>query len=124
PLVLVLVGAGRRTGPRGLLVDHRYTRARVLIARALLRVLRAVPGRLLAALAGTRRRTGLVLVVVLARVLFVSVKPHVQPPIGARGLAPQNNCVPSIPMRCTPTRLSTIDFAVAVPTPTGPPLAL
>ena len=47
-----------------------------------------------------------------------------QPPIGARGLAPQKTCVPSIPMMCTNTRFSTIDFAVAVPTPTGPPLAL
>ena len=47
-----------------------------------------------------------------------------QPPIGARGLAPQNSCVPSIPMRCTSTMLSTIDFAVAVPTPTGPPLGV
>ena len=49
---------------------------------------------------------------------------HGQPPIGARGLAPQKTWVPSIPIRCTSTMLSTIDFAVAVPTPTGPPLAL
>ena len=42
---------------------------------------------------------------------------HAQPPIGARGLAPQKSCVPSIPMRCTSTMFSTIDFAVAVPTP-------
>jgi hypothetical protein len=49
---------------------------------------------------------------------------HRQPPIGARGLAPQNTWVPSIPMRCTSTMLSTMDFAVAVPTPTGPPLAV
>ncbi len=48
----------------------------------------------------------------------------VHPPIGARGFAPQNTCVPSMPTRCTSTMLSTIDFAVAVPTPTGPPLAL
>ena len=48
----------------------------------------------------------------------------VQPPMGARGLAPQKSCVPSMPIRCTSTMLSTIDFAVAVPTPTGPPLAL
>jgi hypothetical protein len=47
-----------------------------------------------------------------------------QPPIGARGLAPQNSCVPSIPIRCTETMLTTIDLAVAVPTPTGPPLAV
>ena len=47
-----------------------------------------------------------------------------QPPIGARGFAPQNTCVPSIPMRCTSTMFSTIDFAVAVPTPTGPPPAV
>jgi hypothetical protein len=46
------------------------------------------------------------------------------PPIGARGLAPQKTCVPSIPISVTNTRLRTIDFAVAVPTPTGPPLAL
>jgi hypothetical protein len=49
---------------------------------------------------------------------------HSQPPMGARGFAPQKTCVPNIPMRCTRTMLSTIDFAVAVPTPTGPPLAL
>ena len=47
-----------------------------------------------------------------------------QPPIGARGFAPQNSCVPSIPMMCTETMLTTIDLAVAVPTPTGPPLAV
>ena len=49
---------------------------------------------------------------------------HGQPPIGARGLAPQKSWVPSMPMRWTTTMLSTIDFAVAVPTPTGPPPAL
>ncbi len=49
---------------------------------------------------------------------------HGQPPIGARGLAPQNTWVPSIPMRWTSTMFSTIDFAVALPTPTGPPLAV
>jgi hypothetical protein len=49
---------------------------------------------------------------------------HRQPPIGARGFAPQNSWVPSIPIRCTSTMLSTIDFAVARPTPTGPPLAV
>ena len=43
-----------------------------------------------------------------------------QPPIGARGFLPQKICVPSIPTRCTATVFSTIDFAVAVPTPTGP----
>ena len=32
--------------------------------------------------------------------------------------------VPSIPMRCTSTMFKTIDLAVAVPTPTGPPPAL
>jgi hypothetical protein len=46
------------------------------------------------------------------------------PPIGAFGLKPQNTCVPSIPIRCTPTVLKTIDLAVAVPTPTGPPDAV
>jgi hypothetical protein len=46
------------------------------------------------------------------------------PPIGAFGLNPQKTCVPSIPIRCTPTVLNTIDFAVAVPTPTGPPDAV
>ena len=43
---------------------------------------------------------------------------------GLVGFAPQKSCVPSIPMRCTSTMFSTIDFAVAVPTPTGPPPAL
>jgi hypothetical protein len=46
------------------------------------------------------------------------------PPIGALGLAPQKTRVPIIPMMCTSTMLSTIDFAVAVPTPTGPPDAV
>jgi hypothetical protein len=32
--------------------------------------------------------------------------------------------VPTIPTRCTITVLRTIDFAVAVPTPTGPPAAV
>ena len=49
---------------------------------------------------------------------------HRHPPIGAFGLKPQNTCVPSMPTRCTPTVLKTIDFAVAVPTPTGPPDAV
>ena len=49
---------------------------------------------------------------------------HCQPPIGARGFAPQNTSVPIIPIRCTKTMLRTIDFAVAVPTPTGPPEAV
>ena len=47
-----------------------------------------------------------------------------QPPIGALGFAPQKTSVPIIPMMCTKTMLSTIDFAVAVPTPTGPPEAV
>ena len=49
---------------------------------------------------------------------------HGQPPIGARGLAPQKSWVPSMPMRWTRTMLRTMDLAVAVPTPTGPPEAL
>ena len=49
---------------------------------------------------------------------------HCQPPIGALGFEPQKICVPTIPIRWTITVFSTIDFAVAVPTPTGPPLAL
>ena len=47
-----------------------------------------------------------------------------QPPIGARGLAPQKTSVPIIPMMWTKTMFRTIDFAVAVPTPTGPPEAV
>ena len=43
-----------------------------------------------------------------------------QPPIGARGLAPQKICVPSIPMTCTSTRFSTIDLAVARAHADGP----
>ena len=54
----------------------------------------------------------------------VAVLCHCQPPMGARGFAPQKIWVPSMPMRWTSTMLSTIDFAVAVPTPTGPPDAL
>ena len=53
--------------------------------------------------------------------LVVASRAMRHPPIGARGFAPQKSCVPSIPMRCTSTMFSTIDFAVAVPTPTGPP---
>ena len=49
---------------------------------------------------------------------------HRQPPSGARGLEPQKICVPNIPMMWTITVLSTIDLAVAAPTPTGPPLAV
>ena len=45
------------------------------------------------------------------------------PPIGARGLPPQNSCVPSIPIAWMPRMLTTIDCAVALPTPTGPPPA-
>jgi hypothetical protein len=58
-----------------------------------------------------------------AQPVFALEHRHGQPPIGARGLAPQNSCVPSMPMRCTRTMLRTIDFAVARPTPTGPPPA-
>jgi hypothetical protein len=47
-----------------------------------------------------------------------------QPPMGALGLAPQKTRVPIIPMMCTRTMFKTIDFAVAVPTPTGPPEAV
>ena len=46
------------------------------------------------------------------------------PPTGALGFEPQKICVPTMPTRCTSTVFSTIDFAVAVPTPTGPPEAL
>ena len=46
------------------------------------------------------------------------------PPIGAFGLAPQKTWVPTIPIKWTKIMFKTIDFAVAVPTPTGPPLAL
>src|SRR3954447_1517731 len=62
----------------------------------------------------------------LARVpaIFVGLFGHRHPPMGARGFAPQKICVPSIPIRCTSTMFSTIDFAVAVPTPTGPPDAV
>jgi hypothetical protein len=47
-----------------------------------------------------------------------------QPPIGARGLAPQKIWEPIIPIRCTNTMLRIIDLAVAWPTPTGPPEAV
>ena len=47
-----------------------------------------------------------------------------QPPIGNRGLAPQKTTVPSIPRMWTAMMLKTIDLAVAVPTPTGPPEAV
>jgi hypothetical protein len=58
-----------------------------------------------------------------ARLVSALEHRHGHPPIGARGLAPQKSWVPSMPMRCTSTMLRTIDFAVARPTPTGPPPA-
>ena len=91
---------------------------------------RVLPGR-----RGGRRRLGLgqlgaglglrlvlgLLGLVEALLLVHSVA---QPPIGARGLAPQKTRVPSIPMMWTKTMFRTIDLAVAVPTPTGPPEAV
>src|SRR6185503_20886836 len=53
-----------------------------------------------------------------------SVRRQGQPPIGALGLAPQKTRVPIIPITCTRTMFKTIDLAVAVPTPTGPPEAV
>src|SRR5437763_2240676 len=64
------------------------------------------------------------LALLLLVVVVAEWEAHSHPPIGALGLAPQKSWVPAMPIRCTPTRLSTIDFAVAVPTPTGPPLAV
>src|SRR5208283_960409 len=49
---------------------------------------------------------------------------HAHPPIGALAFPPQKTWVPNMPIRWIRIRLSTIDFAVARPTPTGPPLAL
>ena len=73
---------------------------------------------------GTPRRALLAGVpLVFVFVLVRSVRSR-HPPMGARGFAPQKTWVPSMPMRCTSTMLRTIDFAVAVPTPTGPPLAV
>ena len=103
PAELVVVGA---LG----LVDHRHALGLARVARRSL----LVAAQVLLAQRAPRR----------ARRRSVARHPCIQPPIGARGFAPQNSCVPSIPMRCTSTMLSTIDFAVAVPTPTGPPLAL
>ena len=61
---------------------------------------------------------------VCQRYSSVRLGAHAHPPMGAFGFAPQKICVPSMPIRCTITMFSTIDFAVAVPTPTGPPLAV
>ena len=72
--------------------------------------------------AGERKEARLVVGLGALEAILVAVHRH--PPIGARGFAPQNSCVPSIPMRCTSTMFRTMDLAVAVPTPTGPPLAL
>ena len=47
---------------------------------------------------------------------------RVHPPIGARAFPPQNSAVPTIPIRWMPRILATIDCAVALPTPTGPPV--
>src|SRR5207302_763479 len=72
-------------------------------------------------------RLGVHAAVGLVRHLFSAFFVHLslrQPPIGARGFDPQKTWVPSIPTRCTSTVFNTIDFAVAVPTPTGPPEAL
>jgi hypothetical protein len=46
------------------------------------------------------------------------------PPMGALGLRPQKICDPIMPIRCTSTMFRIIDFAVALPTPTGPPEAV
>ena len=46
------------------------------------------------------------------------------PPIGALGFAPQKIWEPIMPIRCTSTMFKIIDFAVAWPTPTGPPEAV
>src|SRR5204863_8783446 len=95
---------------RGLACDgvgHRLRRPGLVVAFRQPRLLLAIP-RLVAALA------------------FVSVSTRFQrqPTIGALGLAPQKTRVPSIPMMWTKTIFRTIDFAVAVPTPTGPPDAV
>ena len=60
----------------------------------------------------------------LSSLLAQSLSWSLHPPMGALGLEPQKICVPTIPTTCTRTVFSTIDFAVAVPTPTGPPDAL
>ena len=49
-------------------------------------------------------------------------RPH--PPTGDRGLLPQNNCVPTIPMAWMPMMFTAIERALALPTPIGPPLAV
>ena len=54
----------------------------------------------------------------LVPALLAHCLPH--PPIGALGFEPQKIWVPTIPTRWTMTVFNTIDFAVAVPTPTGP----
>lgn len=46
----------------------------------------------------------------------------VHPPIGALAFPPQNSAVPTIPIRWIPMMFATIDWAVALPTPTGPPV--
>ena len=53
-----------------------------------------------------------------------SARAAIYPPIGARGFVPQKIWVPTIPTRWTITVFNTIDFAVAAPTPTGPPPAV
>ena len=99
-------------------------------ARQLLLVARHLGGGVVGLAAGLdRRRVMLDLLVGLpggGRLLLLSgsILAHAQPPIGARALAPQKICVPSMPIMCTSTMFSTIDLAVALPTPTGPPLAL
>ena len=121
PLVVLLGGAAGRRRARRLLVDDRHARGRArrpasagALARSARRARGSAPTR------ADRRRAASRLLAPGLRLKAL----HDQPPIGALGLAPQKSCVPSIPMRCTATMLRTIDFAVAVPTPTGPPLAL
>src|SRR5215217_4770729 len=114
-----LAGAGRAEDHRDLVVgDAEVEAAKDLVAAERLVHLDELDGILDA---GRALLTGvpLILVVVRARVGHCG-----QPPMGARGFAPQKIWVPSMPIRCTSTMLSTIDLAVAVPTPTGPPDAL
>ena len=46
------------------------------------------------------------------------------PPIGMRASIPHRISVIKVPVRFRTTRLTTIERAVALPTPTGPPLAV
>ena len=114
--VLAVAGLGADVVRHPLVGDARRRgggrRGRLPLRWLLVRLLLSLPARLL--LSRIERLPALVLPLSLmsSRVGTLS---------GLVGWSPRRS-VPTIPTRCTSTVFSTIDFAVAVPTPTGPPV--